>query len=172
MKTSLWLFFAVFTLNCFGQTDSSKADVKPKVPLQLFSFSDPHQPRKATIYSAVIPGLGQLYNRKFWKVPVVYVALGSATAFMVYERGIMREYNDTFRAMYARGSSPDPYDISARDEARRFRDFAILAMSAVYVLQIVDATVDAHFYKFDIDQSLEARLTPNPMKFLKLTYRF
>jgi Family of unknown function (DUF5683) len=145
---------------------------KPRVPLHLFSFSDPHLATKASIYSAVIPGLGQIYNRKYWKLPLVYGSLGAATWFMLDQRKIMREYNDTFRAQYARNLTPDPYEISDRDDARRYRDFAILAMSAIYVLQIVDATVDAHFYKFNIDQDLQARVNVNPARAIQFTYRF
>lgn len=173
MKNSA-LLFVLLLLPLAGLTGQNMDSTvkKEKIPLRLFSFSDPHSPTKATIYSAVIPGLGQLYNRKYWKVPVVYATFGTATGFMLYQRSEMRILNDSFRAQYSRGITPSPYDIEDRDRARQYRDFAILAMSAIYVLQIVDATVDAHFYKLNIDQNLEARLSPSPSSAFRLTYRF
>lgn len=157
----------------FGQAaDSADVAEKPKVPLRLFSFADPHLPKKATIYSAVIPGLGQVYNRKYWKVPVVYATLGTATWFMLDQRKTVRTFNAQFRALYADSSQPTRYQIADRDQARRLRDFGILAVSALYVLQIVDATVDAHFYKLDIDQNLEARFNPSPGALLSFHYHF
>lgn len=156
----------------YSQDTATAESAKPKIPLRLFSFSDPHNPTKASIYSAVVPGLGQIYNRKYWKLPLVYGAMGGATWFMLNQRQIMRDSNASFRALYAAGKAPSSYAIDARDNARKYRDFSILAISAIYVLQIVDATVDAHFYKFDIDQNLEAKFNPAPYRFLSFTYRF
>jgi 23S rRNA A2030 N6-methylase RlmJ len=174
-------FFLALCMGCllqmsFGQTtdstDVQEAPKAPKVPLRLFSFADPHIPKKATIYSAVIPGLGQAYNRKYWKVPVVYATIGTATWFMLEQRKTVRTLNAEFRALYADSSSPTVYQIADRNQARRLRDLGIIAVSALYVLQIVDATVDAHFYKLDIDQNLEARLNPSPGYFLSFRYTF
>lgn len=152
-----------------AQSDSSSQE---KVPLRLFSFADPHSPKKASIYSAVIPGLGQIYNRKYWKAPIIYAGMGAAAWFTFDQRRIMRDSNASFRALYALGKTPSVYAIEKRDDARKFRDFGILALSALYVLQIVDATVDAHFYKLNIDADLQATVRPSPSHLFSLTYRF
>ncbi|MCC7298572.1 MAG: hypothetical protein IT244_09590 [Bacteroidia bacterium] len=168
----LFIFIALSSLVGYAQ-DTSSSEVKtPKPPLKLLSFADPHNPTKASIYSAVLPGLGQVYNQKYWKVPVIYASMGTATYFMLTQRQIMRDSNASFRALAAANKSPDAFAIKARDNARRYRDFAIISISAIYVLQIVDATVDAHFYKLNIDQDLEAKFNPTPTRFCTLTYRF
>lgn len=155
-------------------TDSAEVVSKPKEPLNIFSFSDPHSPTKAAIYSAVIPGLGQFYNKKFWKVPVVYVSMGAAAWFMIDQNKQMQKLNKEFKAAYA--ANPDTIiDVNRIDERnnfRRFRDIGILALGTLYALQIMDATVDAHFYKIDFNQSLSMRIRPTQYQFVSLKYSF
>lgn len=169
----LFLILSSFAGVARGQ-DSAKAVVKKKEPLHLFSFADPHSARKAGIYAAVIPGLGQVYNRKYWKVPLVYATFGTATYLMLNERKQMRNLNSQFRAAYAinKDTTIDPNLIAQRDNHRRYRDFALLAMTGIYVFQIIDATVDAHFYKLNLDQNLSAKLNPSPSRIFQLTYQF
>lgn len=170
---ALLILFLISGQRVFAQ-DSAKAVVKKREPLHLLSFADPHSPKKASIYSAVLPGLGQIYNNKYWKAPIVYATLGAATYSMFYYRGQMRDYNKEFKAAYAINADTtlDPNKLALRDNARRYRDFSILAMSAIYVLQIVDATVDAHFYEFDINQDLSAKLSPNPSRMVQFAFTF
>lgn len=154
--------------------DSTAIEIKKKEPLHLFTFRDPHSPKKASIYAAVLPGLGQIYNRKYWKVPIVYATLGAATYSMVYFRGEMRKLNSQFTAAYKLNpdTSLNLNLIAERDNNRRYRDFSILAMTAIYALQIIDATVDAHFYKFNIDQNLEVKMNPSTSNFFQIAYTF
>jgi hypothetical protein len=145
-----------------GQTDSaSKTDKKPY-----------HSPTKAAIYSAVIPGAGQLYNRKYWKLPLVYAGMGASTYLMLDQRSKMRTLNLQFEKAYAikKDTILDANLIAERDNHRRMRDFGILAMTAVYALQIIDATVDAHFFRFNIDQNLSARIHPSSARLFTVTY--
>lgn len=126
-----------------------------------------HSPHKASIYSAILPGLGQAYNRKYWKIPIVYAALGGSTYWMLVNRDSMRQRQDALKAMLDNDPNTVPADKYAlyptsvlqkqRDLYRTNRDYSIIAMAAFYVLNIVDAAVDAHFYKFNIDQPLAAR---------------
>ena len=158
----------------FGANAQTDSLALQKEPLKLFSWKDPHSPTKASIYSAVIPGLGQLYNQKYWKVPLVYATLGTATVVMLDQRAQMKKLNLRFEKAYAlnKDTSIDINLISQRDNHRRLRDFGILAISAIYVLQIADAAVDAHFFKFDINQSLSARISPSNSRLLTVNYRF
>lgn len=172
MKYALLFVFCLGIAGNAMAQDSTGAVAKSKVPLRFFSFSDPHNPTKASLYSALIPGLGQLYNQKYWKLPIIYAGIGTAVWYMRKERSIMRDSNASFRALYSMGKSPTTYAIAKRDDARKHRDFSILAISAIYVLQIVDATVDAHFYHLNIDQNLEANFQTSPSRFLSFTYRF
>lgn len=164
----------LFCLMLFGANAQTDSLALPKQPINLFSWKDPHSPTKASVYSAVIPGLGQLYNQKYWKVPLVYATLGTATWLMLDQRAQMKKLNLQFEKAYAlnKDTSIDINLISQRDNHRRMRDFGILAISAIYVLQIADAAVDAHFFKFDINQSLSARISPSNSRLLTVNYRF
>jgi hypothetical protein len=143
--------------------DSTKKDTLVKI--------QSHSPRTATILALALPGAGQIYNHKYWKVPIVYTGLGIAIYSFIQNQNSLNEMNDTFRNMFARGLTPSRILTAQRDGHRINRDVSIIAISVVYVLQVIDATVDAHFYKFDINQSLSARLNPSPTTFLSFTYK-
>ncbi len=129
-----------------------------------------HSPHKASLYSALLPGLGQAYNKKYWKIPVIYTGLGLSTYFMLTNRNEMRARqkelivrldNDTnTRATNFIGTSVDVL-ISERNFHRTNRDYGIIAIAAFYVINIVDAAVDAHFYKFNIDKPLSQQRKKN-----------
>ncbi|MCS6982318.1 MAG: DUF5683 domain-containing protein [Flavobacteriales bacterium] len=131
-----------------------------------------HSPVKAAWFSAVCPGLGQMYNKKWWKLPIVYGALGGALYFLLYSQNEYVKARDSYRALVLPQPNPyqvhpdyqgyGPYEIkSFRDYFRQNRDYAILASAGVYVLQILDATVDAHLLTFDVSDKLSLRLIPN-----------
>ncbi len=125
-----------------------------------------HSPRKAAIRSAIIPGWGQIYNRKYWKLPIVYGALGVSGAVFLFNIG---EYRDLRFAVQAL-SSGDPAEIakinplyrgieinalrSYRDEFRRNIDYSVLAFLVLWGLNVVDASVDAHLKSFDVSPDL------------------
>lgn len=130
-------------------------------------------PKKTALFSAIVPGLGQIYNKQYWKTGLIYVGVGAAVYFLADN---MKNYN-AFRKEYAGRSSNDPnYKIQfpeykdintimlARDYYRRNLDLTVLLTGVGYVLQVVDAVVFAHLKGFDIseDISLNARpvLTP------------
>ncbi len=130
-----------------------------------------HSPKTATILAIALPGAGQIYNQKYWKVPIVYGALGYSIYSLIQNQNSLNEMNDTFKNMYARGLIPSKILTNQRDGYRINRDVSIIALSVVYVLQVIDATVDAHFFKFDINQSLSARIAPTPTTFIRLSYK-
>lgn len=131
------------------------------------SSEEAHSPKTATIRSAILPGLGQAYNEKYWKIPVVYVGLGASSYFIVRNT---REYNKFRDALIARHDPDrsDPYDgiytesqlNTIKETYRRWRDLSYIGFIAVYVLQVVDANVDAHLYNFDVSDDLSLRLRP------------
>ena len=149
-----------------------------------------HSPRKAAIRSAILPGWGQIYNRKYWKLPLVYGALAIPGSIFVYNLRNYRDLRFAYKAKYAAlprtGPNgipipPDstlykrikpnlePLDINAirsyRDEFRRNIDYSVLAFILVWGLNVVDATVDAHLKAFDIspDLSFKIKLGPSQM---------
>ncbi len=173
-------------------TDSTKkiipADSIPKVagPLSNVDKTDSilknHSPKKAAIRSAILPGLGQIYNKKYWKVPIIYGALGISGAVLAYNLTNYRALKVAYRAKYnATLNPPDssewskirpdlvPIDMNAlrsyRDEFRRNIDYSILAIMLLWGLNVVDATVDAHLKAFDVnpDLSLQFKFGPSQM---------
>ena len=125
-----------------------------------------HSPHKASIYSAIIPGLGQLYNKKYWKLPIVYAALGSA-AYFTYENGQKyKQYRDAFLLRQEGGT--DEYDgnytdsqlITIMEYYERNKELSLLMTAAIYILNIVDASVDAHLFDFDVSEDLSLNTSP------------
>lgn len=129
-----------------------------------------HSPRKAAFYSAVLPGLGQIYNRQFWKLPLVYAAIGVSAGVFVFNFDKYKEFRDAYRIRVANANNPDfvdPYPLYSgedlkylRDAYRQYVDYSVLAFVATYALQIVDATVFAHLRQFDITDDLSMRISP------------
>lgn len=83
----------------------------------------------------------------------------------------MRTLNDSIRGLYVTGKTPSAQLIAERDKFRGNRDISILMMAGIYVLQAVDATVDAHFYKFNINDDITLYAKPNPTTFLALNWQ-
>lgn len=128
-----------------------------------------HSPRKATIYSAVLPGLGQFYNKKYWKIPIVYVGMGSFTYLAMQNQ---QEFNRYRTAMLLREDEQedefaDIYNDQAllnfMDNYRKNRDLCIIGTVVFYAIQIVDANVDANLFDFDISDDLSLRIIPQPV---------
>jgi hypothetical protein len=133
--------------------------------------------RKATLYSAILPGAGQVYNKKYWKVPIVYAALGIPAYFYFYNK---MWYNNCQYALAVtiNGSTGDslaavapplkPFVaaddvngiITYRDSFRKNQDYSVLFFLLFYALNIVDATVDAHLKDFNVSSDLSLQLKP------------
>lgn len=175
---------------CFAQNDTVRVqDLKPppgKHSKNLYKTDSvtqkAHSPRRATLYSTFFPGLGQIYNRKYWKVPIVWAAVGIPAYTYFYNRSW---YNKTQRAIslldiYLNQGLPYPtndsinlvdpklrvavangYDNALRtyrNEYRKDEDYSVLFFLLFWGLNIVDATVDAHLMSFDVSNSLTLRL--------------
>jgi len=148
-----------------------------------------HDPRKATIRSAIFPGLGQIYNRKYWKLPLVYAAIGIPAVTYFYNRSWYRKCQfalviiDNYQAAGIPGTSiPDtilakvntdlqPFVVyeddnalrTARNEYRQNEDYSVLFFLLAWGLNVVDATVDAHLMYFDVSDNLTMHLqAPSP----------
>jgi hypothetical protein len=123
--------------------------------------------RKASVMSAVVPGLGQAYNRKYWKIPIIYGALGGFGYLFSVRQQEYDYYRTNLAAMFDEDPGTEnitPYNANGLKElkqsARNGRDFAVLGFVMVYLLQIVDANVDAHLRTFDVSDNLSLRVQP------------
>jgi len=146
---------------------------------------DPLTPSKAAFYSAVLPGLGQAYNKKYWKIPIVYGAIGTSMYFYLDNNKKYHSYRDAYKRRLA-GFNDDQYqylDDSRLIQAQRFyqrnRDLSLLVTLGFYVLNIVDANVDAHLIQFNVNEKLTVApdvyqndCTAKPNLGLTLNYRF
>ena len=132
--------------------------------IQSDSTPKEHSPKKATLLALALPGAGQIYNQKYWKAPIVYAGLGASIYAIGMFRKNMNTLNDSITGIYLLGKTPSSQLINDRDNQRSRRDIAILCLAGVYVLQILDATVDAHFYKFNINDKIGMELSPLPNK--------
>lgn len=144
-------------------------DATPVFHKGLFRSDSLPRPARAALYSAMLPGLGQMYNGKYWKVPIIY----GAAAIMAYSIKTNNYYYTDFRnALFAAKDNDsrtvNPYDgLLSTDQLntrvanyRRQRDYMIIIAFMLYGLNIVDATVDAHLAGFRISNDLSLNLTP------------
>lgn len=137
-----------------------------------------HSPKRAAIYSAVLPGLGQGYNKKYWKIPIVYAGIGGIFYFANTNGNNYRDYRSAFD--YKTGIKTDVDDdikdianryseenlITIRDYYRRNMELSWIIMALWYGLNIIDATVDAHFFEYDISDDLTLKVEPNIQPYL------
>jgi hypothetical protein len=123
-----------------------------------------HSPPRATILSAVLPGLGQAYNRKYWKIPIIYVAGGALYSYFDFANRKYNKYKNLYETELAKGDEADQWYINAygtaRDTWSKRRGYSVIFMGLLYVANVVDAMVDAHFYMFDISDDLSLRIEP------------
>ena len=142
-------------------TDSFSADVVSKVKKERELI-----PKKSGLYSALIPGMGQLYNRQYWKMPIIYVACGAAVYFFIDNRN---SYN-SFRREIAGINQPgfvrkypeynEEQLRTARDYYRRNLDLTGLLTALGYTLQVMDAVVSGHLKGFDISPDISMQMRP------------
>lgn len=129
-----------------------------------------HSPTKASLMSTVLPGLGQVYNKKYWKVPVIYAGLGATVYFGLSNHKNYTRYRDAYVARIDDDASTvDEFDGVLSDASiesnmnafRRNRDYNFLIGSLIYVANIIDASVDAHLFTFPKNDKLTFDLRPS-----------
>lgn len=168
------------------------ADSIPKVATRVANVNKVdsvlkhHSPKKAALRSAILPGLGQVYNKKYWKVPIVYGALGIAGAIFNYNYLWYKRTRFAYAAKYkASQPNPDstdyrkilpellPIDMNSlrnyRDEFRKNIDYSALFFILMWGLNVVDATVDAHLKPFDVSNDLSLKFKIGPSEIARTT---
>ncbi|HWY13247.1 MAG TPA: DUF5683 domain-containing protein [Bacteroidia bacterium] len=166
MRKNKIIFYFVLLFSISGLVISQKADTV-KVDKKLSKKAIYREARKATIMSAIIPGLGQAYNRRWWKVPIVYAGLGGF--------GYLFYINQRQYAFYAKNlkaeNDGDPNTINEtkyssdqllvlKNNYRKNRDLGFIGMSIIYIFNMVDANVDAHLRTFDVSDDLTLQIKP------------
>jgi Family of unknown function (DUF5683) len=183
-KNKLFVFLIFFAcqftcLQTFSQqkTDtvviaSGKPDTLKKNILSQDTNIKKYNPRKATFRSAIIPGWGQVYNKKYWKIPIIYGALGTTSAIFFYN---LKTYKSLKKAVIYRSDTITSNDVlidpmftnlslesirSYRNSYRQNIDYSFLFFLIFWGLNVVDATVDAHLKSFDVGNDLGLQIKP------------
>ena len=129
----------------------------------------------ATFYSAAFPGLGQFYNRRYWKVPLAWAAVGTGIFVYQFNQTQYLRYRDAFKLRNAGFTTDEFYDIngdgvgpdvsdSALEQAQKGsqsqRDSSVLIAIGLYLLNVIDASVDAHLKPFNVTEDLSIKMNP------------
>lgn len=184
MKTIRFIFLSLF-LFMAGQevlaqeTIMGLNDSLPAAPpsIKLDTARKNTYPRKVALRSAILPGWGQATNKKYWKIPIVYAALG-ITSYVFFDNiGVYREYRFAYAArIKAQAPAYDSTDYNTldqlykiispesiragRDEFRKYIDYSVLVFVLFWGLNVVDAAVDGHLKSFDISPDLSMKIKP------------
>ena len=145
-----------------------------------------HSPHTATMYAAILPGLGQIYNKKYWKLPLLYGGIGALCYAIHFNGKYYKKYRQAYRDFVIGDPNNKSYEdivlkktnltveqvettyktwftkvlSNKKDYYRRYRDLSYFGMVGLYVVQIVDACVDAHFFTFDVSDDLSLQWQP------------
>ncbi len=172
----LGLLLVLFSPLIYGQNDDDVAIRSESTDTVNLSVSDSslmkqHSPKKAAVLSAILPGAGQVYNQKYWKVPLIYAVGGGLVYLSVNSYKQYNLYRDSYIATIDTNSDktnhfPNINASGLESEMRRHQrnmELAIAGAALVYLLQIVDATVDAHLKYFDVSDNLSLSFRPSIM---------
>jgi hypothetical protein len=178
MKTRLRLFsFLIVISTILHSTGVSGQDM----PLKFQSEAKTHSVSKAAIFSAVLPGLGQAYNRKYWKIPIIYAGFAVFGYFVVTNNNEYQNFKEAY--LYVANGETYPIDNpyvtkynetqlnEAMDYYKRNRDLSIILGGLWYTLNILEAYVDAHFFDYDISDDLTMSVKPSVMPGLEMPYQ-
>lgn len=134
------------------------------------SYAKRYNPRKALLLAAVVPGLGQIYNKKYWKIPLVYGGFYAIAVGIDHYNDIHTEYRGyLFYNIENNLGDAERHPVALRstsqlrrivDRSRRERDFMVILMGGMYLLQMIDAHVDAHLKEFDLNPNLKVSIEP------------
>lgn len=160
-----------FSFSALAQTKKEKetTDEKSLAPPVMVSLDstqvrkpiDPLAPSRAAFYSAILPGLGQAYNKKYWKIPIVYAAIGTGVYFYIDNNTEYKKVRNAYKRRLA-GFSDDEFQDRLTDDGlrqaqktlRRNKELSLLVTVGLYALNIIDANVDAHLLQYNIDDNL------------------
>ena len=179
LKISIYIIVFIST-GLFAQKDSVRVKgikIKGNIEVQNSNIQNPLAPSKAAFYSAIFPGMGQIYNKKYWKAPIVWGALAIPTYYYLTNNSDYKRYRNAYKLRKA--GLVDEFTVdgqellslesleNAQEQLRENRDLSLLSGIILYVLQIVEASVNAHLLQFNTDDNLSLRpsLIMNPIKF-------
>ncbi len=179
--------FCLFVGSLWAQNDSLKL-VVPQQPKLNEQALNPLAPSKAAFYSAIVPGMGQFYNKSYWKIPLVYGGMGTSLYFYLDNQKKYTRARDEYKLRLRGVEKTDNPKVGTYTKeqlaivqrtAQRNRDLSLFITLGIYILNIVDANVDAHLQQFNVDEDLSFKpafeYNPNYNNYqfgAKLSYKF
>jgi len=170
-KPGKYYFLITFILlMCANLSYSQDVFLSENLAQQDTVFPEPQavkkDPQKAALYSAVLPGAGQYYNEKYWKMPIVYVGFGTLIYFIdrntkYYKdlKGGLIDFPDHDLKYFDNNLTYEQIE-RGKDIFKRYRDMSYIFTAGFYVLQIIDATVDAYLFDWDVGEDISLRMEP------------
>ncbi|MGB2460563.1 MAG: DUF5683 domain-containing protein [Flavobacteriaceae bacterium] len=165
MNPKLTQLVVLISFVCFGQQQDLSNSIKKEI--------DPLRPAKAAFYSAVLPGLGQVYNKRYWKLPLIYGGLGASIYFYDTNNKNLKRYRNAYKRRLA-GFTDDEFQgvifdndrlIDGMNFYKKYRNQSMLFIIGTYFLNVLDANIDAHLKQYNINQnlSLKTYMDQNPV---------
>jgi hypothetical protein len=180
-------FYFIFILSalCLLQCNIGSAQDTIRFEVKDTLVKIKHSPTRAAMLSAVFPGMGQMYNKRYWKVGVLYAGMGTLVYFIGHFNNLYNDYLnayihynkfgdisplrnlENYKTIYK--ANPNFFNTKEnvnrfltiyKDNYRRYRDMDVLILAGVYLLNIIDATVDAYFFNYDISNNLSLKVQP------------
>jgi hypothetical protein len=161
-------FYSIFLIGFLIGTTPLFAQVK-KAPILVakdtlkYKEINPLAPAKAAFYSAILPGLGQAYNKKYWKIPLVYGGIGAGLYYYSLNNTKYTNYRNAYKRRLE-GYRDDDFQylddsrlIAGQQFYQRNRDMSVLVIVGFYLLNIIDANIDAHLMQFNVNDKLSVR---------------
>ena len=179
----LFIFFLGILLPLSAQESDTLAIDKKEIPLKIEETGiikeeyDPLAPSRAAFYSAVVPGLGQVQNKKYWKIPIIYAGMATGVYFYKEQNKDYNRFRDAYKRrlagfkddeFYGPGNEPmisNDRLINAQRSAQKNKNISVMVVAAFYLLNIIDANVDAHLKQYEVmeDLSIKPNLEVDPL---------
>lgn len=152
----------------YSQDDTVFVDTTEVYHIKVKALES-HSPKQAALLSAALPGLGQVYNKRYWKVPIIYIGFGA----LAYEASFLNKEYNFYRDLYNEAKESETQTVvyngdtykaanvkEGRDYYRKYRDLTLIGVGVWYVLNVIDANVDAHFFDYDVSDDLTLNINP------------
>ena len=160
------VLFLFLTCICFPQSDSLKTDSLKKANSSKKILY--RKAKTATLMSLCLPGLGQAYNKKYWKIPIIYGGIGGFGYMAIYNNEKYKYYRSALLYSIDYGGYAQVSDglystedlLKLKVQYKKYRDFGIIGACLIYLLNIVDANVDGHLKTFDVSDNLSIHVDP------------
>ena len=170
MSIRLLILLFLSLISCAIQAQESRSSIN-KTEKDSTQKQRVHSPKKAAVLSAIIPGAGQLYNRKYWKVPVLAAGAGALVYgfqfnqknYKLFKTELIHRQSGAIEINTEFSNLSNSNLSELQDFYRRNRDLTVVGMALLYALNVLDATVDAHLFDFNVSEDLSLNIRPKTL---------